>query len=191
MIRTADRALHAQWSAYAARLGAHQRGLLRATLTMIRNCARTNATTRWNERKFEEACTDRIIAIYAGHLARAIASTTPPQNSRGEPALDQPPTRTAIAAATTVLPAPELLTLTVCLESLAAEAERRRDADWKRTKPGTARYWQCVSEYARALAAETRTRTRPHELPSRQTNDTETDRPARAQRATQHRRAPQ
>ena len=177
MIRTADRALHAQWSAYAKRLAAHQRALLGATLTVIRSCARANATTRWSEGEFEEACTDRIIAIYAGHLARAIAPTTPLQRPRAERALNEPPTRTAIAAATIVLPAPELLTLAVCLESLAKEAEQRRETDWQRTKPGTARYWQCVSEYARALATETRTRTRPHKIRNRHTSDTDTDRP--------------
>ena len=176
MIRIADKALHQQWAAYATWLRTHEREHLHRVLALIRNSARANATARWNGGQFEEACTERIITIYAGHLARAIAPTTPLPHPRTEPPLEQAPTRCAISAAITVLSPHELLTLTVCLESLANDADERRDTDWRRTKPGTARYWQCVSENARTFACEIRARTSFHELPTHAHSDTHAER---------------
>ena len=139
MIRIADKALHQQWAAYATWLRTHEREHLHRALALIRNSARANATARWNGGQFEEACTERIITIYAAHLARAIAPKTPLPHPRAKPPLEQAPTRCAISAAITVLSPHELLTLTMCLESLATDADERRDTDWRRTKPGTAR----------------------------------------------------
>ena len=76
-IHSADRLLRRLWADRFAELPPGARQALADALTDLRRDARKRAELQWRRNKAPMAFYWRVVAVYAGHLARAVRSGPP------------------------------------------------------------------------------------------------------------------
>ena len=72
MIREAERTLKARWRARFEGLPAPAKAALRAALLDLRRDALARSEHQWRRHKAPMAYYWKVVAVYAGHLARAV-----------------------------------------------------------------------------------------------------------------------
>ena len=83
-IHSADRLLRQLWADRFAELPPEARQALAGALADLRRDARRRAELQWRRNKAPMAFYWRVVAVYAGHLARAVRSN-PPHRRRTPP----------------------------------------------------------------------------------------------------------
>lgn len=78
-IRKGDAELKAAWGDIFRALPLASRLALRDALLRLREHAQANATTSWRRHKAPMALYWKVVAVYAGHLARSLRETRGPQ----------------------------------------------------------------------------------------------------------------
>ena len=84
-IHSADRLLRQLWARRFANLPPGAREALAGALVDLRRDARKRAELQWRRNKAPMAFYWRVVAVYAGHLARALR-TEPPRRNQTPPA---------------------------------------------------------------------------------------------------------
>ena len=84
-IHSADRLLRQLWADRFANLPPGAREALAGALVDLRRDARKRAELQWRRNKAPMAFYWRVVAVYAGHLARALR-TEPPRRNQTPPA---------------------------------------------------------------------------------------------------------
>ena len=92
-IHSADRRLRQLWSDRFANLPPGAREVLADALVDLRRDARKRAELQWRRNKAPMAFYWRVVAVYAGHLARALRAP-PPHWDRTPPATIPAPANT-------------------------------------------------------------------------------------------------
>lgn len=84
-IHSADRLLRQLWADRFADLPPGAREALAGALVDLRRDARKRAELQWRRNKAPMAFYWRVVAVYAGHLARALRADRLPPNRRNTP----------------------------------------------------------------------------------------------------------
>ena len=79
-IHSADRLLRQLWADRFADLPPNARDALARALVDLRRDARERAELQWRRNKAPMAFYWRVVAVYAGHLARALRAEPPARN---------------------------------------------------------------------------------------------------------------
>lgn len=90
-IRNADQTLRDRWRHVFAALPPEALDALATALLALRADAHERSELQWARRKAPLACYWRVVAVYAGHFARAVRSARNETRARPEPRPAAPP----------------------------------------------------------------------------------------------------